>query len=123
MNTIRFQTKQAFMSALEGRRVFWRAFDERQEREHRAAEQAWLEDARAKLRQALEWDYETFKKKGSLYFDTAPRCPVLMEMKLDNILSVLSYTQAKSFQVNSEGSWATAHQLLTWDPNAKQTVC
>ena len=44
MNTIRFENKDAFVTALESRRAFWRKVDDKQAREHKTAEQAWLKE-------------------------------------------------------------------------------
>lgn len=127
MNTIRFQSKEAFIAALEGRRKFWQDYDKRQEREHKAAEQAWLVKARAKLREALKWDYETIKKNldygGVLRLRDTPSCPRLMEPKIDSTLRALKFTQSKAFVVDTNGAWSEAHNLLTWDPDERKTVC
>lgn len=119
---IKFQSKQAFVAALEGRREFWHTFDERQASEHKAAEQAWFEKSRAKLRRALELKYGELSRADT-YLDNSPSCPVLMEAKIDRILTVLSYTQGKTFNVGPSGVWADAYMLLTRDPDAKTTVC
>lgn len=129
MNTIRFTSKEAFIAALEERRPFWRAYDQRQAREHKAAEQQWTKDARVKLREAAKWDYPTLKAalswNGSLRVldEKLPPCPRLMEPKIDVILSALNYTQGKAFTVDTNGAWSEAHTLLTWDPDAVTAVC
>jgi hypothetical protein len=125
MNSVRFNDKQSFIAALEARRPFWRAFDKRQAAEHKAQEKAYLEEARARLREALKMDYATLKKTHSysVPIGSAPSCPVLMEAKIDRVLSALAFTQSKSFTVGSEGMWADAHTILTYDPDAPKTVC
>lgn len=127
MNTIRFQSREAFIEALEGRRKFWRDFDKRQERDHKAAEQAWLTKARVTLREAVKWDYDTLKKNidygGALRLRDVPSCPRLMEPKIDNVLRALSFTQSKAFVVDTQGAWSEAHNLLTWDPDERTKVC
>jgi len=126
LNTIRFNTREAFIEALEGRRKFWRDYDKRSEREHKAAEQKFLTDARAKMRAALKMDYEALCKEaqyGSLSLGERPRCPALMEPKIDKVLAALKHTQGKGFTVGTTGVWSEAHNLLTWDPDARLTVC
>lgn len=107
MNTIRFTT---FIAALEGRRKFWRDFDRRQTREHQAAEMEWLRQARAKLRELVKADYATLKDQAMNYlpFGRTPNCPALREPR---------------FTVDTKGTWSEAHSLLTWDPDAKTSVC
>lgn len=128
MNTIRFASKDDFIAALEGRRAFWREFDKRQEREHKAAERELLVKARAKLREAVKWDYPTLKANldwsGDLKLaGRAPECPVLWEPKIDKVLAALRLTGGKSFSVDSSGVWSEAHTLLTFDPDARTKVC
>lgn len=130
MNTIRFASKEAFIEALEGRRVFWREYDKRREQEHKAAEKQWLTDARAKLRDALKMDYATLTtedkggyRRSAVYLGDLPRCPALMEAKLDKVIAPLRLSQGKTFNVDSRGVWSEAHNLLTWDPDAKTSVC
>lgn len=126
MNTIRFTTKEAFVAALEGRRPFWRAYDKRQAREHKAQEQAFLSAARAKMRACLKMDYEALCKEaryGSLDLGNRPTCPALMEPKIDKVLAALKHTQGRVFTVGTSGSWSEAHNLLTWDPDAPTSVC
>lgn len=125
---ITFTSREAFIAALEGRRQFWRDYDTDRTAQHVQDERAWLESARTKLRSRLTWSYEDFKKaerfsSAAVSLGEFPSCPVLMEHKLDNVLSVLAYTQSKLFRVDDKGTWAEAHKLLTWDPNAKTTVC
>jgi hypothetical protein len=103
MNTIRFNDKDAFIAALEARRPFWREYDKRQEREHKAAEQKWLTDTRKTLRDAAKFDYTAMKEavsyRGRLGgLDSAPSCPRLMEPKIDSILAALKHTQARRSQ-------------------------
>lgn len=79
-----------------------------------------------KLRAALRWDYETLKKKISyddLPVGKPPACPVLMEPKIDRVLRALQFTQAKSFRVDTSGVWGDAHEVLTFDPDERKTVC
>lgn len=128
MNTIRFETREAFIAALEGRRKFWRDYDKRQEREHKAAEQQWLTKARAKMREAVKWDYAALKEgvdySGRLPLaGDAPACPRLVEPKLDRVLAALRLTNGKTFTVDSSGAWGDAHDLLISDPDAPKTVC
>lgn len=128
MNTIRFQSREAFIDALEARRSFWRDFDKRQEREHKAAEQKWLKDARATMREALRWDYATLAKAfdydGALRaLRDTPSCPRLREPRIDRVLAALKLTQSKSFVVDTQGAWSLAHELLTEDPDARTSVC
>jgi hypothetical protein len=128
MNTIRFESREAFVKALEGRRKFWREYDKRQEREHKAAEQEWLVKARAKMREAIKWDYATLKEavdySGRLPLSgDAPSCPRLVEPRLDRVLAALRLTNGKTFTVDSSGVWADAHDLLISDPDARTKVC
>lgn len=130
MNTIRFNSKADFIAALEGRRKFWRDYDARQTREHRAAEQKWLAETRAALREALKWDYKKLSKaldwNGRLSSDQlakAPACPKVKLTDLDRVIKSLNYTHAKVFNVDSQGAWSEAHSLLTWDPSAPTDVC
>lgn len=128
MNTIRFTSKNAFIEALEARRKFWRDYDQRQERRHKDAEKKWLTDARMKMREASKWSYADFKTKNgrysaSLHLGDLPQCPVLMEAKLNKVVAALQLTQGKSFSVDTSGVWAEAHNLLTWDPDARTAVC
>lgn len=128
MNTIRFATKEDFIAALEGRRPFWRDYDKRQAAQHHADEKQWLSTARATLREALKMDYKTLRETASDYYGRltlgeAPKCPVLEEPKIDRVLAALRLTCGKSFSVDSNGAWETAHHLLTADPSAPKTVC
>lgn len=130
MNTIRFENKDAFVTALESRRTFWRKVDEKQAKEHKTAEQTWLKEARKRMQAALKMDYDALKEHiGSRYArslslgDEAPDCPVLWEPKLDRVLAALSYSQGKTFTVDSAGVWAEAHTLLLHDPYSRKTVC
>jgi len=122
VNTIRFTT---FIAALEGRRKFWRDFDRRQTREHQAAEMEWLRQARAKLRELVKADYATLKDQAMNYlpFGRTPNCPALREPKLDDVLAAVNLTQSTRFTVDTKGTWSEAHSLLTWDPDAKTSVC
>lgn len=128
MNTIRFTSREAFIEALEGRRKFWRDYDKRQAREHKAAEAKWLTDARKTLREAVRWDYDTLKKNlrygNELRLGETPRCPRLMEPGIDRVIAALKVTNGKSFTVQQGiGAWTEAHTLLTWDPDARTSVC
>lgn len=129
MNTIRFTSREAFVAALEARRPFWRDYDKQQAREHKAKEQAYLTEARAKFREAVKWDYPTLKQNLSwngtlrLLEDKQPDCPVLMESKIDRVLAALKFTQGKAFTVDTTGAWSEAHTLLTWDPDAQTKAC
>jgi len=125
VNTIRFTSKEAFIAAVEGRRKFWRDFDRRQEREHKAEELKWLADTRARLREAIKWDYATLKRKASygLPLDRTPNCPVLREPQIDRVLAAINLTQSTRFTVDMKGTWREAHLLLTWDPDARTSVC
>jgi hypothetical protein len=126
VNTIQFSSKDAFIKALEERRRFWREYDKRQEQEHKTAEKQYLASVREKLREALKWDYATLKKNISyddLPVGKPPACPVVMEPKVDRVLRALSFTNAKSFRVDTSGVWADAHDLLTRDPDERKTVC
>jgi hypothetical protein len=127
MNTIRFTSKEAFVAALEERRRFWQDFDARQEREHKAAERKYLADARLVLREAVKWDYETLLAKvdwnGAIRIGEKPKCPRLMEPKIDQVLASLKFTQGKAFTVDTQGAWSEAHNLLTWDPDQRTAVC
>lgn len=128
MNTIRFASKEAFIEALEGRRAFWREYDKRREQEHKAAEKQWLTAARATLRDALKMDYASLssrdgRRSATVYLGDLPRCPALMEAKLDKVIAPLRLSQGKTFNVDSRGVWSEAHNLLTWDPDAKTSVC
>jgi hypothetical protein len=126
VNTIRFTSKDDFIAALEGRRKFWRDFDKRNEKAHKDAEKQYLDKARAKLREALKWDYATLKKNISyddIHIGKPPACPVLSEPKIDRVVAALKFTQSKAFVVDSQGVWAMAHDLLTDDPDARTSVC
>lgn len=124
---IMFNSKEAFIAALQERRAFWHDYDERRTIEHKAQEEMWLNKARATLRSRLEWGYDDWKKgdrySGSVALGSFPECPVLMEAQLDSVLSVLKLTQSKLFRVTRDGVWGNAHKLLTWDPYAPKTVC
>lgn len=128
MNPIRFESKDHFVQSLEDRRAFWRKYDELRTKEHKEAEKAWVESARAKMRERMKWSYEDWKGTSryastSINLGDFPSCPVLMEHSLDTVLAALNYSRGKSFTVDSQGVWAQAHKLLTWDPYAKTTVC
>ena len=126
MNTIRFTSKEAFIAALEGRRKFWRDFDARQTREHKAAERQWLTEARAKLRELAKADYATLKETCGNYMPLGrtPSCPALREPQIDRVLAAINHTQSTRFTVDGgSGAWREAHSLLTWDPDAPTSVC
>lgn len=130
MNTIRFTSKEAFIDALEERRKFWRDYDRKQAREHKAAEQKWLTEARKTLREAVKWDYAKLKEaidyggRLNLVGERVPSCPRLMEPKIDEIIAALKVTGGKAFTVSQGiGAWREAHNLLTWDPDAVKTAC
>lgn len=127
-NTIRFTSREAFVQALEDRRPFWRDYDAKQERQHKADEKAWLNETRAKLREVLKLDYDALKIKlrgyyGELPLGKAPECPVPQEPRIDKVLRSLALTQSKSFTVDSRGTWDDAHWLLTHDPDERKSVC
>ena len=130
MNTIRFESKDAFVAALESRRAFWQDVDTKAEKKHKAAEQAWLKEARRRMEKALKMDYDELREAAggrwghslSLGKD-APECPVLQEARLDSVLAALTFSQGKTFTVDSQGVWSEAHVMLTHNPNARRTVC
>lgn len=129
MNVIRFNSKEDFIRALEGRRGFWQAHDARVAAKHKADEKKYLAEARAKMRAALKLNYEELKAAmdgsyyGNLSFGQMPTCPILTEPSLDTVLKSLSYTDGKTFTVDDSGVWSVAHRLLVHDPDAQTKVC
>ena len=129
MSTIRFSSKKDFVAALEARRKFWRDYDSERTREHHAAEQAFLRDARARMREALKLPYPDLKALLRYDYslplgDKPDQCPRRQEKSLDQVLAALKLTSSNVFSVeDGRGAWQIAHYLLTADPRAKSTVC
>jgi hypothetical protein len=126
MNSIRFDSKDRFIAAIESRREFWQAYDADLERRHKEAEKEWLAAARATMLKAVKWDYDTLKKNlewGDLKIGRPPECPVLETPRLGRVLAALRYTTGTSFTVDSGGVWSEAHHVLTHDPYARTKVC
>jgi hypothetical protein len=113
MSSIVFQSKQAFIDALEARREFWQVYDKRALNKHELAKQQWLAKAKLELTQALELDYDQLKEKRSVYFGDTPRYPVSGEEALDRVLMILNLTQSSKFTISPDGGWKNAYQLLT----------
>jgi hypothetical protein len=99
--------------------------DAKAEKKHMADEAALLLRFRAKCREALKWDYETFKKN---YFrvgvEDRPYCPQRLARPIEMaITQVKMDTRKGRFRLTDQSDW---YRAATWQPEAdrpKASVC
>jgi hypothetical protein len=121
-------SKQGLLDALEARRAWAVALDKKLIAKHAADEKKTLVDFKNKLRAALKWTYEDYKRNTTYY--TNPfrdlrvlSCPTSVVARLDNALREVNRDGRKRYRVTDKAGMRTIHYLLTYDENAKPDVC
>lgn len=127
---IRYNTKEAFVLALEETRKGWKKYDEDQKKKHKLAEERYMGAFKKALEVASKWSYEEAKKHNfNLQIDTkkygwgAPSCPYSMEHALDVVLATINRTGQTRFNIGSTGSWSMAHRLLSFNFPERKDMC
>lgn len=119
-------SKEQLLAALEARRPWATALDKKQMRDHAAAEKATLAKFKERCREALKWDYDTFKKNGyeiEVRWSDRPECPSPVLQTLDSVIKFVTQDGRKRYTVTPKGPLSKAHYLLTYDENARPDVC
>lgn len=121
-----FKSKQALLDALESRRSWAIQLDARNDKEHKAKEKACLKEFKARLREALKWDYATLKKKGfevDVNYRDRPGCPMSFVTELDRAIGQVRNDGRTKFRVTNN-NFQAALFILTFDENAtKNDIC
>jgi hypothetical protein len=121
-------TRDALLEKLTERFNAAKADDACAAKEHKAAEAKALQAFRARLREALKWDYERAKKEyfsAGLSRDDRPECPVLQQNDIKRQIEMVKLDQRKGGTYTiSTGS--DLYLSLMWKPKAEReprTVC
>ena len=118
-------TKEQLIATLEAMRSAVAAADAEVAAKHHADELTYLETWRARLQEALTWDYETAKKhsfniKGNSF---APSCPVSRMSQLNYWLHNVKISEQKRYAISSSGAYSRLHKLLMFEAPKPQAIC
>lgn len=128
---IKFDDKESFIAALEARRPFLHQLDKARSAAHKVAEKEYLEQFREECKAAAKWTYQEAQKhdfnlpNAYQMKRSAPSCPIAQVPRLEEVLKTLRLTSQKQFTVDRDNIWASAHYILTFDPEieAAKKVC
>lgn len=114
------------IDALEARRPWAQKLDEKNLKNHAAAEQRALAQFQKRCREAQKWDYAALKQHNfevEVPYRERPDCPNSVEVSLDNQLAALKLDQRKTITVSDSNENARIYWLLTHDERKKASVC
>lgn len=113
-------TKEELIARLRAVLPIAKERDKKAVAEHRAAERAYLDGWRDRLRECLKWGYKTAKES---YFNIggdfgrwgAPSCPEPLVEKIESAIAMVEMSNQSKYTLNHDGRNQNLYRLVTLD--------